>query len=178
MWFLLTKLAMGNSKVHSIVLNAIRGLNILTILACELATGSLLVKTSNLSVGWFNLFDAAEKALMMIFGVFLLYTEIPKVPRGWINRKWPLFSSSAGFSAFACCLYFMACDVLSYLTKAEVDKKHIGGDFYRMCQAAGLMTLVVATINLLATFILQDKRKGLTARQVRGIRNSYQEEVS
>lgn len=178
MWFLLAKLVMGNSKVPFIILNMIRGLNILTLLACELATGSLLVKTSNPSVGWFNLFDAAEKALMMLFGMFLLYSEIPKLPRGWINRNWPLFGNSAGFSAFAACLYFMACDVLSYLTKAGVDKKHIGGDFYRMCQAAGLMTLVVASINLIATFTLQDKRRGLTARQVRGIRNNYQEEVS
>lgn len=178
MWFLLAKLVMGNSKIPYIILNIIRGLNILSILACELAAGSLLVKTSNLSIGWFNIFDCAEKVLIILFGIFLLITEVPKVLRGWVARNWPLFSHSAGFSTFSICLFFLACDVLSYLTKENADQRHLGGDFYRMCQAAGLMTLIMSAINFIATFVLADRRRGLTARQVRGIKSEYREDVA
>lgn len=169
---------MGNSKIPYIILNIIRALNILSILACELAAGSLMVKTSSLSLGWFNVFDCAEKVLIMLFGICLLITELPKVFTRYIAKNWPLFSPSAGFSTLALCMLFLACDVLSYLTKENSDKKHLGGDFYRMCQAAGLMTLIMSSINFIATFVLQDRRRGHTARMARDYNGDFREDVA
>lgn len=175
MWFMIAKLVMGNTKIPYIILNVIRGLNILSILACELATGSLLVKTSNPSIGWFNVFDLAEKVLAMLFGIFLLITELPKLLRGYIGRNWPLFGHGSGFFTFSICILFLGCDVLSYLTKEDADEKHLGSDFYRMCQAAGLMAVIMTGVNFVASMVLQDRRRGLTARQVRGFKSEFQD---
>lgn len=168
MWFLLARLAMKNSKIPYIILNVVRALNILCILACMLAAGSLLVKTSTLSLGWFNIFDLAEKVLIIVFGIVLLITETPKVLERYIEREWPKFGKSSGFLTLGFCLLFLGCNVLSYLTKEDADKKHLGGDFYRMCQAAGLMAVIMSFVNMIATIFLQDRKSGMTAREVRG----------
>lgn len=166
---------MGNSKIPYIILNVIRALNVLSILASGIATGSLLVKTANVTVAWFNVFDLAAKAFVIMFCIALLITELPKILRGWVNRNWPAFGDSSGFLTLGICMTFLGCTVLSYLTKEDADEKHLGGDFYRMCQAAGLMTIIIGHINVVATLVLQDRRRGLTARQVRGTSGEFED---
>lgn len=166
---------MVSTKISYIVLNVIRALNVLSILACEIATGSLLVKTANFTITWFNIFDLAAKAFIILFGIFLLITELPKVLRGWMNRHWPAFGNSSGFLTLAICLTFLGSIVLSYLTKEDADEKHLGGDFYRMCQAAGFMSVIMAPINLIATLVLLDRRRGLSARQVRATKGEFED---
>lgn len=166
---------MLSAKVSFIILNVIRVLNIISILASELATTSLLVKTATVTTSWFNVFDLAAKAFIILFGIFLLVTELPKILRGWINRHWPAFGTTSGFLTLGVTLTFLGCIVLSYLTKEDADEKHLGGDFYRMCQAAGLMTLIMGSINIIATLLLQDRRRGLTARQVRATKGEFED---
>lgn len=179
MWFFLAKSVMGNSAVSYIILNVIRALNILSITASILASGSLLVKTADLTddIGWFNVFDLAEKVLIILFALLILITELPKLLQGYIARNWPAFSYQSGFWALGACLVFLGCDVMSYLTKEKTDKKHLGGDFYRMCQAAGMMCIVMGFINMVATLLLGDRRRGLTARQVRAFKNGAAQDV-
>lgn len=173
MWFLLAKSVMVKSKIPHIILNVIRALNSLAIIASATATGSLLVKTANVTVAWFNIFDLAAKAFIILFATFLLVTELPKVLRGWINRNWPAFGNTSGFLSLGVCLTFLGCIVLSYLTKEDADEKHLGGDYYRLCEAAGLMTIIMGHINLVATLVLRDRRRGLSARQVRATKGEF-----
>ncbi|KAJ9659857.1 hypothetical protein H2198_002926 [Neophaeococcomyces mojaviensis] len=164
---------MGNSSVGYIVLNAIRALNIVSLLACTLAAGSLMVKTSDLHTSLFNLFDAAEKVLIILICLFLLLAETPRLLRSYFARNWPLFSHSSGFFTFSLALLFIGVDVLSWLTKEKTDEKHLGGDFYRMVLAAGIMTILMSAINIIASIFCRDRKKGLTARQVRGFKNEF-----
>lgn len=166
---------MFSPKVSYIILNVIRALNILAILAAELATGSLLVKTANVTVAWFNIFDLAAKVFIIIFGICLLITEVPRVLGAWISRHWPAFGYQSGFLSLGVCMTFLGCIVLSYLTKQDADEKHLGGDFYRMCEAAGLMCIIMGHINVVATLVLQDRGRGLTARQVRSVKGEFED---
>lgn len=179
MWFFLAKVVMGHTAVSYTILNVIRALNILSIVASILASGSLLVKTADLTddIGWFNIFDLAEKVMIILLALFILLTEVPKVLKGYFARNWPAFSHQSGFMALAVCLLFLGCDVMSYLTKEKTDQKQLGRDFYRMVQAAGLMCCIMSFINIIATFVLKDRRKGLTARQVRALKNEFQDVV-
>jgi len=176
MWFSLAKSIMGNAAVSYIILNVIRGLNILSLLASIIASGCLLVKTADLTddIGWFNVFDLAEKVMVILFALFILLTELPKVLRGYFARNWPAFSHQSGFWALGVCLVFIGCDVMSYLCKEKTDQKHLGGDFYRMVQAAGLMCLIMAFVNMLASVLLRDRKRGLTARQARAFKKESQ----
>lgn len=111
------------------ILNFIRLLNILSLLASGISTGSLLAKSSSLKISIFNAFDAAEKILLLIIILFLLATEIPKLSRAsYITKNWPLFSHSAGFTTLAFAMVFVGADVLSYLTKKGTDEKSLGAD--------------------------------------------------
>lgn len=179
MWFFLAKFIMGSTAINRIILNVIRGLNIVSLLASIIASGCLLVKTADLTddIGWFNVFDLAEKAMVILFALFILLTELPKVLRGYFARNWPCFSHQAGFWALGVCLVFIGCDVMSYLCKEKTDEKHLGGDFYRMIQAAGILCLILAFSNMLASVLLRDRRRGLTARQVRAFKNEFQDVV-
>jgi len=179
MWFFLGKLIMGNAAVSYIILNVIRILNIISVTASILASGSLLVKTADLTddIGWFNVFDLAEKVMIILLALLILITELPRVLQGYIERKWPAFSYQSGFWALGVCLIFLGSDVMSYLTKEKTDNKHLGGDFYRMAQAAGIMCIIMGLINMIATVVLRDRRRGLTARQVRAFKNEAQDAV-
>lgn len=170
---------MGNSKIPYIILNTIRGLNILSILACIVASACLLVKTSDLTkeIGWYNFFDLGEKALIILFAMCLLVTETPRLTRDYICRNWPAFGHGSGFIALSMSFVFLGFDVLSYLAKEDTNEKHLGADFFRMVQAAGFMALVMCPVNLIASFFLRDRRRGLTARQVRGFKPQYAETV-
>jgi len=145
---------MGNSKVGYIILNVIRALNIISLLACMLAAGALMVKTSDLHTSTFNLFDAAEKVLVILICLFLLLTETPRLLWSYFARNWPLFSHTSGFLTLSLALLFVGVDVLSWLTKEKTDMAHLGGDFYRMVLAAGIMTILMSAINIVASIFL------------------------
>lgn len=173
------KIAMGNSRIPYIFLNVIRGLNILSIMACVVASGCLLIKTSDLSkeIGWYNYFDLGEKALVILFAMCLLVTEMPRLMREYIRKNWPAFGYESNFVALSICFVFLGFDVLSYLAKERTNEEHLGGDFFRMVQAAGFMAIVMSPVNLVASFVLRDSRRCFTARQVRGFKPQYGEAV-
>lgn len=176
-WFVATKAAkhfgMG-PKIAYIILNVIRALNLLAIAACIAASGSLLVKTSDFtnSIGWFNVFDLATKCLIVLFAMLLLITEFPFVLRRFIRTHWPHFGEDNGFGALSASLVFLGCNTLSYLAKKDADEKHLGGDFFRLVQAAGFMALIMAVMNFPTTYIFKNKRNGQSARQVRSDRSA------
>ncbi|KAK5073217.1 hypothetical protein LTR64_000371 [Lithohypha guttulata] len=163
------KVIMGKYDIKYIVLNAIRCLNILSILACIAASGSLLAKTANLSgdIGYYNFFDLAEKCFIILLAMCVLVTEIPmvKLLRDKINTHWPHFGNNHGFFVLSACFLFLGADVLSFLAKKGTDEEHLGGHFFRLVQAAGFMALVMAIINSVASIF--GKRSGEPARRVR-----------
>lgn len=168
---------MGNSAVPYITLNVIRVLNIISIIACIIASASLLVKTAGLTatIGWYNAFDLGEKCLIIMFAMWLLATELPlRFLDSYKVRRWPLLSYESGFIPLAICLLFLGFDVLSFLAKADTNAKTLGKDFYRMVQAAGFMTLVMVIVNIIVTFLFQKRQLGLSARQVRGFKHGPQ----
>ena len=184
MWWIAARLGlrliMGKSGVNYIILNVVRVLNILSIIACMIASASLLVKTATLTdkIGWHNIFDLGEKVLIILFALWLLITELPlRFLDSIIARKWPLLGFDSGFFPLACCLLFLGFDVLSYLAKSETNAETIGADFYRMVQAAGFMALVMTIVNVIVSFVCKDRRRGLNARQVRAYKESYLEQI-
>lgn len=180
MWWIIARFAakfiMGNSAVAFTILNVFRAINILTILGCMFASVAIIIKTSDLTekIGWFNIADLAEKVLIILFALFLLLTELPKVLSSYFARQWPSFSNYSGFFALSVAMLFLGIDVLSYLTKESTDEKHLGGDIYRVVQAAGVMCVIMAVVNVVATLVFKDRKRGLTARDVRSTRKTYQ----
>lgn len=178
MLFLL-KLIMTN-RAPFFILNTIRALNILSILAAILASVTLLLKTANLTskIGYFNIFDLIEKVFIILFAIFILLTEAPILPilSRLFESQCPCFAKRGGFLVLSGCLAFIGCDTLSYLAKAQTDEKTLGGDFYRMVQAAGCMCIIMAMVNVPATFVFKVRKAGLSARQVRGLKKEKPEQ--
>lgn len=77
-----------------IILNVIRVMNIIGLLAVIIGSFSMLVKTFIVSKFFF--FDAVSHVITAFLSMFLILTET-SLFRGYFARNWPLLSPSHGF---------------------------------------------------------------------------------
>lgn len=160
----------AGGKAGYLVLNAIRILNIITLLAIIGANMAFLIKTIRVKDSTLQLFDGAQRALVILIVCFLLATEMPKVFSGYFSRHWPAFSYQSGFLALGFAFLVLGCNVLSDLNKTTSTQENMGKHSYKMVLAAGAMAIGMSSINVIASVLLADRAKGLTARQVRGFK--------
>lgn len=147
-----------------IILNCIRVLNIIALLAIIAASVVMLVKTTTDTKYYF--FDAISHVLTAITGMFLLTSEL-SLFRGYFARNWPLLSPAHGFVFFALAMVVLGINMLGNLNKPSISQKKIGLAFWRIVIASGILTFIAGWINFIASYVFRDRKAGITARQVR-----------
>lgn len=147
-----------------IILNGIRALNIIGFLAVIAASVVMLVKTS---IGTkFFFFDALSHVLTAITSMFLLASEL-SLFRGYYARNWPLLSPAHGFVTLALAMVVLGINMLGNLNKPATSQKSLGLAFWRIVIASGIIVFFMGWVNLIASYVFRDRKRGITARQVR-----------
>lgn len=167
-----------------IILNGIRAMNIIGLLAVIAGSVVMLVKTSVSSKFFF--FDAVSHILTAITSskssenarnvdrydankkltVFLLASEM-SLFRGYYARNWPLLSPTHGFVSLALAMVVLGINMLGNLNKPATNKKSLGLPFWRIVIGSGIVIFILGWVNLVASYVFRDRAQNITARQVR-----------
>ncbi|KAL9624419.1 MAG: hypothetical protein Q9160_001382 [Pyrenula sp. 1 TL-2023] len=147
-----------------VILNAIRVLNIMSLLAVIAASSVMLVKTFIVSKFFF--FDACSHIIEAIISTFLIISELPFF-KGYYSRNWPLFGPESGFLTLGLAMLMLGNGVLGNLNKEATSQKSLGLAFWRIVIGAGIVVFFMGAVNIVANFIFRDRSNGVTARMVR-----------
>ncbi|KAF2864006.1 hypothetical protein K470DRAFT_254331 [Piedraia hortae CBS 480.64] len=147
-----------------IILNGIRVMNIISLLAIIAACVVMLVKTTTSTNFFF--FDAASHVLTALASLFLFTSELP-IFQSYFARSWPLLSLSHGFVALSVAMIFLGINMLGNLNDAALNKESLGLTFWRVVIGSGILIFILGFINLISSFVFRDRAQGITARQVR-----------
>lgn len=147
-----------------IILNVIRGMNIIALLAVVTASVIMIIKTFTVSKFYF--FDGATHAITVLASLFLVISEC-SVFKGWFSRNWPVLSHEHGFNFLGLSMIVLGIDILGNLNKQATSQQSLGLPFWRMVISSGIVVLVMGCVNIATTFIFRDPCLGVTARQIR-----------
>ncbi|MCJ1452662.1 hypothetical protein MMC28_003005 [Mycoblastus sanguinarius] len=147
-----------------IVLNVIRVLNIIALLAVVAASSVMLVKTFVVSKFFF--FDGVTHIITAFVGLGLIITEVGLFKR-YIANNWPLLSPSSGFVTLGILLIILGVSILGNLNKAATSEKSLGGTFWRLVIASGIVVSIMGVVNIFASYMFRHKSLDITAREVR-----------
>lgn len=152
-----------------VVLNVIRVMNIISLLAVMAASSVMLVKTFNNNTFFF--FDACEHVIRIaICGLsfstsflksanglsgFLILTELPLFKQ-YFARTWPLFSPSSGFVMLGASMLLVGNSTLANLNKDEASQDKLGLAFWRLVIGSGIVVIVMGSVNILAVSVVQN----------------------
>ncbi|KAI4201602.1 MAG: hypothetical protein LQ346_002139 [Caloplaca aetnensis] len=147
-----------------VILNVIRAMNIVSLIAVIVASFSMLVKTFIVSKFFF--FDAVSHVITAFLSMFLLLTETPLF-RSYFARNWPLLSPTHGFVTLGILMAILGVSVLGNLNKEATSQASLGTAYWRIVIASGILVLIMGVANVFASYIFRIKKMGVTARQVR-----------
>lgn len=147
-----------------IILNVIRAMNIIALLAVVAASVIMIIKTFTVSKFYF--FDGATHAITVLASLFLVISE-GSVFKGWFSRNWPVLSLEHGFNFLGLSMIVLGIDILGNLNKQATSQQSLGLPFWRMVISSGIVILVMGIVNIATTYIFRDPCLGVTARQIR-----------
>ncbi|KAL6706143.1 hypothetical protein ACN47E_006059 [Coniothyrium glycines] len=147
-----------------IILNVMRGLNIIALASVVASSIVMLVKTFIVSKFFF--FDATSHVITAIAGLFLIVSEC-SLFRGFFARNWPLLSPSHGFVTLGCAMMVIGLNMLGNMNKEATSQKSLGMPFWRLLLASGILSIVIGFFNLVASFVFRDSSRNITSRMVR-----------
>ncbi|KAL8915654.1 MAG: hypothetical protein Q9172_006796 [Xanthocarpia lactea] len=147
-----------------IILNVIRAMNIIGLLAVIVASFSMLVKTFIVSKFFF--FDAVSHVITAALSMFLILTETPLF-RTYILHSWPLLSPAHGFVTLGILMTIVGVSVLGNLNKEATSQKSLGTSYWRIVISSGIVVVILGITNIFASYIFRQRKLGVTARQVR-----------
>ncbi|CAD0094903.1 unnamed protein product [Aureobasidium vineae] len=141
----------------------------------------MLIKTTT-DLGFF-FFDAVTHAVVASVAIFLIISEVG-IFGGYFARNWPLLSLEHGFVGLASAMIILGMHVLACFNKSSNSKEHLGMAFWRVVIMAGILSLILGILNLIASksihesptehitdyrqnYVFRDTAQGITARQVR-----------
>ncbi|PGH20815.1 hypothetical protein AJ80_03442 [Polytolypa hystricis UAMH7299] len=147
-----------------VILNIIRAMNIIALLAVIAACSVLLVKTFVISQFFF--FDGVTQVIIAFISFFLILSEL-NFFTGYFNRNWPLFGQDSGFVTLGATMVALGVWILGNLNNKAMSQKSLGLAFWRIVVAAGIVIFVMGVINFVVSFIFREPQVGVTARHVR-----------
>ncbi|EON68861.1 hypothetical protein W97_08119 [Coniosporium apollinis CBS 100218] len=157
-----------------IILNALRVMNIISLLAIIAASVVMLIKTSTKTQFFF--FDAINHVVATCTCMFLITSEV-SLFRNYFAHEWPVLGSNHGFVALGLAMVVLGVNVLGHLNKESLSQENMGLAFWRIVLAAGVLAFIIGLFNVIASYIFRDTSLNITARRVRShgavaIRNS------
>ncbi|KAF1849602.1 uncharacterized protein K460DRAFT_399719 [Cucurbitaria berberidis CBS 394.84] len=147
-----------------IILNVLRGLNIIALASVVASSIVMLVKTFIVSKFFF--FDATSHVITAIVGLFLIVSEC-SLFRGFFARNWPLLSPAHGFVTLGCAMMVIGLNMLGNMNKQATSQQSLSMPFWRLLVASGILSIVIGFFNVVASFVFRDKSRNITARRVR-----------
>ncbi|OCK83629.1 hypothetical protein K432DRAFT_290686 [Lepidopterella palustris CBS 459.81] len=147
-----------------IILNILRAMNIIALMAVVAASVVMLVKT--FIVSRFFFFDAVSHVITALSSTFLMVSEC-SLFRTYFARNWPLLSPSHGFVGLGVGMIILGLNILGNMNKAATSQESLGLAFWRLVLASGILVLVIGFFNVFASYIFRDTSQGITARRVR-----------
>lgn len=116
--------------------------------------------------------------------MFLVISEC-SIFKNWFERNWPVLSNAHGFNFLGLAMVILGNNILGNLNKEATSQKSLGLPFWRIVIGSGIIVFALGFINLIAvgvphpflkiivtnnklqSYIFQDKKLKVTARQVR-----------
>ncbi|MCJ1410633.1 hypothetical protein MMC19_004719 [Ptychographa xylographoides] len=147
-----------------IILNTIRVMNIISLLAVVAASFVMLVKT--FVVSQFYFFDGVSHVITATLGIFLIISELPFF-RNYFSRNWPLLSLSSGFVTLGILMIIVGVSILGNLNKAATSEQNLGLSFWQIVISSGIVICILGFVNIVASYVFRTKSQGVTARMVR-----------
>ncbi|MCJ1225458.1 hypothetical protein MMC12_002107 [Toensbergia leucococca] len=147
-----------------IVLNVIRGMNIVALLAVIAASSVMLVKTFIVSKFFF--FDAISHVVTAALSMCLIITEL-SLFRSYLTRNWPLLSPSSGFVTLGVLMIIVGVSILGNLNKQATSEKSLGLSFWRIVISSGIVVVFLGVINIFVSYMFRNKSLGVSARMTR-----------
>ncbi|KAI4129201.1 MAG: hypothetical protein LQ338_002360 [Usnochroma carphineum] len=147
-----------------VILNVIRAMNIISLLAVIIASFAMLVKTFIVSKFFF--FDAVSHVITAFLSMFLLLTETPLF-KSYFAKNWPLLSPTHGFLTLGILMTILGVSVLGNLNKEATSQASLGTSYWRIVIASGVIVVVLGVANIFASYVFRQQKLGVTARQVR-----------
>ncbi|KKY25910.1 hypothetical protein UCRPC4_g01601 [Phaeomoniella chlamydospora] len=135
-----------------VVLNVIRVMNIISLLAVIAASMVMLVKTFIVSKFFF--FDGVSHALEAGVATFLIISELPLFGQWFINN-WPLLGQKHGFVALGGTMLALGNGLLAYLNKSSTSQKSLGLAFWRIVISAGIVVIIMGFVNIFVSYMFR-----------------------
>jgi hypothetical protein len=146
-----------------IILNVLRGLNIIALASVVASSVVMLVKTfivskvllpaffqvSRSDQTQFFFFDACSHVITAVAGLFLIISEC-SLFRNFFARNWPLLSPSHGFVTLGCAMIAIGLNMLGNMNKEATSQKSLGMPFWRLLVASGILSIVIGFFNVVA----------------------------
>ncbi|KAH7366852.1 hypothetical protein B0T11DRAFT_48274 [Plectosphaerella cucumerina] len=157
----------GRSRLRGsghLILNVFRAFNIVGLAA--VATSSWVMIVMSGIKGSFFFFEAASHFFNSVIAGFLIVSELNLFKRYFATR-WPVLSPYHGLTWLGVAMVVMGCHVLGNLNRRSVTADELGGHFYRLILASGILAITFGAFNIISSFIFGDSANGITARNVR-----------
>lgn len=157
----------GRSRLRGsghLVLNVFRAFNIVGLVAVATASWVMIVMSG--IKGSFFFFEAASHLFNSLIAGFLVVSELNLFKRYFATR-WPVLSPYHGLTWLGVAMVVMGCHVLGNLNRRSVTPDALGGHFYRLILASGILSITFGVFNIISSFIFGDSANGITARNVR-----------
>lgn len=157
----------GRSRLRGsghLVLNVFRAFNIVGLLA--VATSSWVMIVMSGIKGNFFFFEAVSHFFNSVIAGFLICSELNLFKRYYATR-WPVLSPYHGLTWLGLAMVVMGCHILGNLNRRSVTANELGGHFYRLILASGILAITFGCFNIVSSFVFSDSANGITARNVR-----------
>jgi hypothetical protein len=150
-----------------IILNVMRGLNLIALASVVASSIVMLVKTFIISkvclamhcrrVNYlqdqFFFFDACSHVITAIAGLFLMVSEC-SLFRNFFARNWPLLSPAHGFVTLGCAMMTIGLNMLGNMNKQATSQESLGLPFWRLLVASGILSIVIGFFNIVAVRLI------------------------
>jgi len=157
----------ADSKIRGpgfIILNALRVLNIISLLLVAIASWVMLVmtvKTSN-----FFFFDGVSHFITSSISLFLIVSEA-SLFKSYFAKSWPLLSNESGLVPLGLAMIALGFNILGNLNKAATSVQSLGLPLWRVVISSGILSSLAGLFNVIATCVFCNRHLGITGRQVR-----------
>jgi hypothetical protein len=155
------------SGLGYVILNVMRGLNVIALLAVIAASIVMLIKT--FIINGFFFFDTIGHVITAFLAIFLIVSEVPffQAVKSYYAVNWPLLSDKSGFITLGVLMMFDGISVLGNLNSDDTNPDRFGSSFYQVVVAGGVLCFTIGILNIPTSFLFQDRKVGVTARMVR-----------
>ncbi|KAK2803968.1 hypothetical protein FQN50_006772 [Emmonsiellopsis sp. PD_5] len=147
-----------------VILNILRVMNIISLLAIIAASGVMLAKT--LIETNFFFFDSFMHVAVAAISGLLICTELNFLAN-YFNRNWPLYGQDSGFVTFGATMGLLGISTLGSLNTKATSQESLGLAFWRTVLGAGIVAIIFGILSIVVSFIFRDRSIGVTARHVR-----------